>query len=93
MEAFTLLRRVRQLFPLIRRILMTADTRERKWYAQFVRHSDAAGFEVLIRRYVLEPAFAWKALSASNDDRLRMMSLINQIDVGIAKKCETIRLD
>ena len=67
--AFHLLRRARQLFPFIERIFADGGYAGRKmamtvwrtgaWSLQIVKRSDAAGFEVLPKRWIVERTFAW----------------------------------
>ena len=67
--AFHLLRRARRLFPFIERIFADGAYAGRKmamtvwrtgaWRLQIVKRSDAAGFEVLPKRWIVERTFAW----------------------------------
>src|SRR5436305_6341500 len=67
--AFHLLRRTRRLFPFIERIFADGGYAGRKmamtvwrtgaWSLQIVKRSDAAGFEVLPKRWIVERTFAW----------------------------------
>ena len=67
--AFHLLRRARRLFPFIERIFADGAYAGRKmamtvwrtgaWRLQIVKRSDAAGFEVLPKRWIVERSFAW----------------------------------
>ena len=67
--AFHLLRRARRLFPFIERIFADGGYAGRKmamtvwrtgaWRLQIVKRSDAAGFEVLPKRWIVERTFAW----------------------------------
>ena len=66
--AFQLLRRARRLFPFIKRIFadggyagkkMACVWRTGAWKIQIVKRSDAAGFEVLPKRWIVERTFAW----------------------------------
>ena len=67
--AFHLLRRARRLFPFIERIFADGAYAGRKmamtvwrtgaWSLQIVKRSDAAGFEVLPKRWIVERTFAW----------------------------------
>ena len=67
--AFRLLRRARRLFPFIERIFADGGYAGRKmaltvwrtgaWKLQIVKRSDAAGFEVLPKRWIVERTFAW----------------------------------
>ncbi len=67
--AFHLLRRARRLFPFIERIFADGGYAGRKmaltvwrtgaWRLQVVKRSDAAGFEVLPKRWIVERTFAW----------------------------------
>ena len=67
--AFHLLRRARRLFPFIERIFADGAYAGRKmamtvwrtgaWNLQIVKRSDAAGFEVLPKRWIVERTFAW----------------------------------
>ena len=67
--AFHLLRRARRLFPFIERIFADGGYAGRKmamtvwrtgaWSLQIVKRSDAAGFEVLPKRWIVERTFAW----------------------------------
>jgi len=67
--AFQLLRRARRLFPFIKHIfadggyagekMALAVWRTGVWRLQIVKRSDAAGFEVLPKRWIVERTFAW----------------------------------
>src|ERR1700733_5459354 len=67
--AFHLLRQARRLFPFIERIFADGGYAGRKmaltvwrtgvWRLQIVKRSDAAGFEVLPKRWIVERTFAW----------------------------------
>ena len=67
--AFHLLRRARRLFPFIERFFADGGYAGRKmamtvwrtgaWSLQIVKRSDAAGFEVLPKRWIVERTFAW----------------------------------
>jgi transposase len=67
--AFQLLRRTRRLFPFIERIFADGGYAGKKmalvvwrtgvWRLQIVKRSDAAGFEVLPTRWIVERTFAW----------------------------------
>jgi len=67
--AFDLLRRARRLFPFIERIFADGGYAGRKmaltvwrtgaWSLQIVKRSDATGFEVLPKRWIVERTFAW----------------------------------
>ena len=67
--AFDLLRRARRLFPFIEHIFADGGYAGRKmamtvwrtgaWSLQIVKRSDAAGFEVLPKRWIVERTFAW----------------------------------
>ena len=67
--AFHLLRRARPLFPSIEPIFADGGYAGRKmamtvwrtgaWSLQIVKRSDAAGFEVLPKRWIVERTFAW----------------------------------
>jgi transposase len=67
--AFHLLRRARRLFPFIERIFADGGYAGRKmamtvwrtgaWRLQIVKRSDAAGFEALPKRWIVERTFAW----------------------------------
>ena len=67
--AFHLLRRARRLFPFIERIFADGGYAGQKmalvawrtgtWRLQIVKRSDAAGFEVLPKRWIVERTFAW----------------------------------
>ena len=67
--AFHLLRRARRLFPFIERIFADGAYAGRKmamtvwrtgaWRLQIVKRSDAAGFEVIPKRWIVERTFAW----------------------------------
>src|SRR3954462_5309721 len=67
--ALHLLRRARRLFPFIERIFADGAYAGRKmamtvwrtgaWRLQIVKRSDAAGFEVLPKRWIVERTFAW----------------------------------
>src|SRR5271170_89901 len=67
--AFHLLWRARRLFPFIERIFADGGYAGRKmaltvwrtgaWRLQVVKRSDAAGFEVLPKRWIVERTFAW----------------------------------
>ena len=62
-------RRARRLFPFIERIFADGGYAGRKmamtvwrtgaWSLQIVKRSDAAGFEVLPKRWIVERTFAW----------------------------------
>jgi len=64
-----LLRRARRLFPFIERIfadggyagpkMTLAVRRTGTWQLQIVKRSDAPGFEVLPKRWIVERTFAW----------------------------------
>jgi transposase len=66
---FHLLRRARRLFPFIERIFADGGYAGRRmamtvwrtgaWRLQIVKRSDAAGFEVLPKRWIVERTFAW----------------------------------
>jgi transposase len=67
--ALHLLRRARRLFPFIKRIFADGGYagpkmsrvvwRTGAWRLQIVKRSDAAGFEVLPKRWIVERTFAW----------------------------------
>jgi transposase len=67
--ALHLLRRARRLFPFIERIFADGGYAGQKmalvawrtgtWRLQIVKRSDAAGFEVLPKRWIVERTFAW----------------------------------
>ena len=67
--AFHLLRRARRMFPFIERIfadggyagpkMALVAWRTGTWRLQIVKRSDAAGFEVLPKRWIVERTFAW----------------------------------
>ena len=67
--AFHLLRRARRLFPFIERIFADGAYAGRKmamtvcrtgaWNLQIVKRSNAAGFEALPKRWIVERTFAW----------------------------------
>jgi len=67
--AFHLLRRTRRLFPFIKRIFADGGYTGKKmarivwrtgaWKLQIVKRSDAVGFEVLPKRWIVERTFAW----------------------------------
>ena len=67
--ALHLLRRARRLFPFIERIFADGGYAGRKmaltvwrtgvWRLQIVKRSDATGFEVLPKRWIVERTFAW----------------------------------
>jgi transposase len=67
--AFQLLRRARRTFPFIERIfadggyagpkMALVAWRTGTWRLQIVKRSDAAGFEVLPKRWIVERTFAW----------------------------------
>jgi transposase len=67
--AFHLLRRTRRLFPFIERIFADGGYAGRKmaltvwrtgaWRLQIVKRSDADGFAVLPKRWIVERTFAW----------------------------------
>ena len=69
MEHFHLLRRARRLFPFIKRIFADGGYAGEKmapssgapgaWNCEIVKRSDAAGFEVLPKRWIVERTFAW----------------------------------
>jgi transposase len=67
--AYEVLRQARRLFPFIERIFADGGYRGDKmarvvantgtWKLEIVRRSDAAGFEVLPKRWIIERTFAW----------------------------------
>ena len=67
--AFTLLRQARRLFPFIERIFADGGYAGKKmarvvwrtgaWKLEIVKRSDAVGFEVLPKRWIVERTFAW----------------------------------
>ncbi len=67
--AFHLLRRTRRLFPFIKRIFADGGYAGKKmarivwrtgaWKLQIVKRSDAVGFEVLPKRWIVERTLAW----------------------------------
>jgi transposase len=67
--AFHLLRRTRRLFPFIKRIFADGGYAGRRmalviwrtgaWKLEIVKRSDATGFEVLPKRWIVERTFAW----------------------------------
>ena len=67
--AVHLLRRARRLFPFIKRIFADAGYAGNKmalvvwrtgtWKLEIVKRRDANGFEVLPKRWIVEPTFAW----------------------------------
>jgi len=67
--AFQLLRRARRLFPFIERIFADGGYAGEKmalvvwrtgaWKLEIVKRSDASGFEVLPKRWIVERTFAW----------------------------------
>ena len=67
--AFQLLRRARRLFSFIERIFADGGYAGNKmalvvwrtgaWRLRIVKRSDAAGFEVLPKRWIVERTFAW----------------------------------
>lgn len=67
--AFELLRQARRLFPFIERIFADGGYRGKRmalivartgtWNLEIVKRSDAAGFEVLPKRWIVERTFAW----------------------------------
>jgi transposase len=67
--AFQLLRRARRLFPFIERIfagggyagekMALAVWRTGTWKLEIVKRSDASGFEVLPKPWIVEGTFAW----------------------------------
>jgi transposase len=67
--AFELLRRARRLFPFIERTFADGGYRGERmalvvsgtgtWRFEIVKRSDAAGFEVLPKRWIVERTFAW----------------------------------
>ena len=67
--AFHLLRRARRLFPFIKRIFADGGYAGEKmalvvwrtgaWKLEIVKRSDASGFEVLPKRWIVERTFAW----------------------------------
>ena len=67
--AFYLLRRARRLFPFIERIFADGGYagkkmalvvwRTGKWKLEIVKRSNAAGFEILPKRWIVERTFAW----------------------------------
>ena len=74
--ALHLLRRARRLFPFIERIFADGAYAGRKmamtvwrtgaWSLQIVKRSDAAGFEVLPKRWIVERTFARLSMSHEN---------------------------
>ena len=77
--AFHLLRRARRLFPFIERIFADGAYAGRKmamtvwrtgaWRLQIVKRSDAAGFEVLPKRWIVERSFAWISATSNATQR------------------------
>lgn len=67
--AFHLLRRARRLFPFIERIfadggyagekMALVARRTGAWRLEIVKRSDAKGFELLPKRWIVERTFAW----------------------------------
>jgi transposase len=67
--AFHLLRRARRMFPFIKYIFADGGYAGQKmalviwrtglWKLEIVKRSDAAGFEVLPKRWIVERTFAW----------------------------------
>lgn len=67
--AFHLLRRARRLFPFVERIFADGGYAGRKmalvvrrtgvWKLEIVKRSDAKGFKVLPKRWIVERTFAW----------------------------------
>ena len=67
--AFKLLRRARRLFPFIERIFADGGYAGNKmarvvwrtgaWKLEIVKRSDAVGFKVLPKRWIVERTFAW----------------------------------
>ena len=67
--AFQLLRRARRLFPFIERIFADGGYaggkmalvvwRTGAWKLEIVKRSDARGFQVLPKRWIVERTFAW----------------------------------
>jgi transposase len=67
--AFMLLLRARRLFPFIERIFADGGYAGKKmarvvwrtgsWKLEIVKRSNAAGFEVLPKRWIVERTFAW----------------------------------
>ena len=67
--AFHLLRRARRLFPFVERIFADGGYAGQKmalvvwrtgvWKLEIVQRSDAKGFEVLPKRWIVERTFAW----------------------------------
>lgn len=67
--AYEVLRQARRLFPFIERIFADGGYRGDKmagvvahtgtWKLEIVKRSDAAGFEVLPKRWIIERTFAW----------------------------------
>jgi transposase len=67
--AFQLLRQARRMFPFIERIFADGGyagpkmartvRRAGTWQLQIVKRSDAPGFEVLPKRWIVERTFAW----------------------------------
>jgi transposase len=66
---FLLLRRARRLFPFIKRIFADGGYAGEKmalvvwrtgaWKLEIVKRSDVSGFEVLLKRWIVERTFAW----------------------------------
>lgn len=67
--AYEVLRQARRLFPFIEHIFADGGYRGEKmalvvartgsWKLEIVKRSDAAGFEVLPKRWIVERTFAW----------------------------------
>jgi transposase len=83
--AFQLLRRARRMFPFIERIFADGGYAGQKmalvawrtgtWRVQIVKRSDAAGFQVLPKRWIVERTFCLDQSQSSLGARLRTLRL------------------